>query len=342
MTKKIGIIGATGYTGSELLRILLAHPAVQISAVAARSDVGNTVSSIFPHLRGYLNVPFVSPDDESLFDCDVIFFATPHGVAMKSVAAFLDKGIKVIDLSADFRLKNINTFQQWYGLTHSAPKLLAEAVYGLPEIHREEIKKARLVANPGCHATAIQIGFKPLLENNLITTSLIADSKSGVSGAGRGAKIDNLFAEMGESFKAYSASGHRHTPEIEQELSYLVNTSVSLTFVPHLVPMIRGIEATLYAPLKTNKDIYPYFIETYADEPFIDVMEKGAHPDTRSVKGTNMIRIGVHQPKDKSMAIITVVEDNLVKGAAGQAIQCMNLMLGIPETAGLTQIALMP
>lgn len=344
---KVGIIGATGYTGSELLRILSRHPQAEISVVTARSEAGKAVSDFFPHLRGAVDFPFTTPDDPALGECDVVFFATPHGVAMQDARALLEKGVKVIDLSADFRIKDTAIFEKWYGIPHTAPDLLAEAVYGLPETHREDIKTARLIGNPGCYPTAVQLGFKPLIDNGLINYSpLIADVKSGVSGAGRGAKVANLYTEMGDSFKAYGASGHRHQPEIEQELSLMASSTLNLTFVPHLVPMIRGIEATLYAPLKNTAidtaDIHAAFVATYKDEYFVDVMNAGAHPDTRSVRGSNTVRIGVHRSVDGTLAIITVVEDNLVKGAAGQAVQCMNLMFGLAENSGLTQLALMP
>ncbi len=341
---RIGIVGATGYTGSELLRLLSAHPQAEIVAVTSRGDAGTLVSEMFAHLRGRVDLPFSTPEAAPLKSCDVVFFATPHGVCMKEAPELLEAGVKVIDLSADFRIKDTAVFEQWYGMAHSAPDLLAEAVYGLPETHREAIRTARLIGNPGCYPTAVQLGFKPLLENGLIETGgLIADVKSGVSGAGRGAKVANLFSEMGESFAAYAASGHRHQPEIEQELSIMAGTALHLTFVPHLLPIIRGIEATLYARLREpGKSIYPAFVEAYQDEPFVDVMPEKSHPQTRSVRGSNMVRIGVHTSSDKSTAIISVVEDNLVKGAAGQAIQCMNLMMGLPETTGLTQIALLP
>lgn len=340
----VGIVGATGYTGAELLRILAQHPAVEIACITARSEVGKPVSELYAHLRGVVDLPFVALDDESLLQCDVAFFATPHGVCMEQARRLIDAGIKVIDFSGDFRLKDKAAFAHWYGLDHCAEDLLAEAVYGLPELQRDKIRHARLVANPGCYPTAVQIGFKPLLENGLVELyPLVADVKSGVSGAGRGAKVANLFAEMGESFHAYAASGHRHQPEIEQELTKVAGQAVNITFVPHLVPMIRGIEATLYAVLKDSAvDLHEIYTRTYANEPFVDVLPLGEHPSTRSVRGSNMLRIGVHRSVDKRMAVISVVEDNLVKGAAGQAVQCMNLVCGLPETMGLHHIALMP
>lgn len=341
---KVGIVGATGYTGAELLRILARHPAVEIACITARSEIGQPVSALYAHLRGIVDLAFVGIDDEALLACDVVFFATPHGVCMAEAERLLNAGVKIIDFSGDFRLKQTEVFERWYGMPHTAPELLKQAVYGLPELQREQIRHARLIANPGCYPTAVQLGFKPLLENGLVELyPLIADVKSGVSGAGRAAKVANLFSEMGESFQAYAASGHRHQPEIEQELSKIAGQAVNLTFVPHLVPMIRGIEATLYAVLKNPAlDLHALYCEAYADEPFVDVLPLGEHPSTCSVRGSNMVRIGVHRSVDQRMAVISVVEDNLVKGAAGQAVQCMNIVCGLPETMGLEQIALMP
>ncbi len=345
MTVKVGIVGATGYTGAELLRLLAMHPGVEILTVTSRDKAGTAVSEIFPHLRGVLDLPFAAPEAAELSDCDVVFFATPYGVCMTRAAELLARGVKVIDLSADFRLKDATVFKKWYGRSHSAPEWLEQAVYGLPETHhREAIANARLLANPGCYPTIVQLGFKPLIEGGLIETSgLIADVKSGLSGAGREAKVATLFAEIDASFTAYGASGHRHQPEIEQELAQMAGSAVDITFVPHLVPMIRGIEATLYARLKAScNDLHDAFREAYRDEPFVDVLAPGAHPETRSVRGSNMVRIGVYQSSDRSTAIVSAVGDNLIKGAAGQAVQCMNLMTGQAETTGLTQIALMP
>ena len=342
---RVGIVGATGYTGSELLRLLAIHPGAELTAVTSRRDAGKSVSDLFAHLRGVVDLPFSPPNTAALGNCDILFFATPHGVCMTEAPALLAKGVKIIDLSADFRLRDAAVFERWYGQAHSAPEWLREAVYGLPETHhREAIRNARLLANPGCYPTIVQLGFKPLIEYGLIETrGLIADVKSGLSGAGRDARVANLFSEIDASFKAYGASGHRHQPEIEQELSRMADKALHVTFVPHLVPMIRGIEATLYARLKTpGGDIHRAFHETYRDEPFVDVMAPGAHPETRSVRGSNMVRIGVHRSTDGRTAIVSVVGDNLVKGAAGQAVQCMNLMTAQAETTGLTQIALMP
>ena len=248
IVKKIGIVGATGYTGVELLRILATHTGVEISYVTSRSNAGMRVDSMFPNLRGYIDLEFSNPDVNALADCDLVFFATPNGVAMKLVPELLKAGTKVIDLAADFRIKDVDLWSQWYGMTHACPDLLAEAVYGLPEINRAEIKNAKLVANPGCYPTAVTLGLLPLVKSESINLeTIIADTKSGVSGAGKGANVATLFSEMGESFKAYNVAGHRHQPEIAQTLSLLMNENIDLTFVPHLLPIVRGIHATLYA-----------------------------------------------------------------------------------------------
>lgn len=341
---KVGIIGASGYTGAELLRLLSAHPQAEIVGVTSRQYAGQPVASVFEHLFDVCPLEFSAPEQTDLTACDVVFFATPHGVCMRDAPALIDAGVRVIDFSGDFRLKDAAVFTQWYGIEHTAQDLLKEAVYGLPELYREEIKAARLIANPGCYPTAVQLGFKPLLEAGLVRgDQLIADVKSGISGAGRGAKVDNLFAEIEGNFKAYAASGHRHQPEIEQGLSAIAGQEVHCTFVPHLLPMIRGIEATLYAPLADiDADIHACFKAAYADEPFVRVLDAGAHPQTRHVRGTNRVQIGVHRSVDQRTAIVSVVEDNLIKGAAGQAVQSMNLMFGCDETAGLLDVAHLP
>jgi N-acetyl-gamma-glutamyl-phosphate reductase len=290
-----------------------------------------------------VNLTFTDPAKAKLKDCDVVFFATPNGIAMQQTQELLDVGVRVIDLAADFRIKDIPTWEKWYGMSHASPKLVAEAVYGLPEINREQIKSARLVANPGCYPTAVQLGFLPLLKAGLVDTShLIADAKSGVSGAGRKLETPFMYVEAADSFKAYGVAGHRHLPEISQGLTTMSGSPIKLTFVPHLLPMIRGIHATLYATLKTQADLQALFEHTYANEPFVDVLPAGAHPDTRSVRGSNHCRIAVHKPQDGDTVVVLSVIDNLVKGAAGQAIQNMNLMLGYPETSGLENVPLMP
>ncbi len=339
-----GIVGGTGYTGVELLRLLIAHPKVTVAAVTSRSDAGTRVDAIYPNLRGAIDLLFVEPTEDALLGCDVVFFATPNGTAMRMVQGLLDRGIRVVDLAADFRLKDPEVWATWYGEPHACPELLSEAVYGLPELWRSEIRGRRLVACPGCYPTAVQLALYPLLKEDLIVTDrLIADVKSGVSGAGRKAEIPVLMSETGESFKAYGVSGHRHWPEIRQGLEAISQGPVGLTFVPHLVPMIRGIHATVYGVLKQPQvDLQALFERTYQDEAFVDVLPAGAHPDTRNVKGGNRCQIAVHRPMGGDTVVILAVIDNLVKGASGQAIQNMNLMLGFEETLGLQTIGLYP
>ncbi len=340
----VGIVGGTGYTGVELLRLLSQHPHCELRAITSRSEAGKPVASLFPNLRGVTQLAYVEPDRAPLSECELVFFATPNGVAMTQVPELLKSGTRIIDLAADFRIRNASLWEQWYGMTHACPDLLDEAVYGLPELNRTAIREARLVANPGCYPTAVSLGFLPLLKQGLIDADfLIADAKSGVSGAGRSANVGMLMGEAGESFKAYAIPGHRHQPEIRQTLSRIAETDVGLTFVPHLVPMIRGIEATLYARLTREvADLQSVFEDHYREEPFVDVMPKGSHPETRSVRGANQCRVAVHRPHDEPVVVVSSVIDNLVKGAAGQAVQNMNLMFGLPETSGLEQVALLP
>ena len=353
--KKIGIVGATGYTGVELLRLLVTHPDVEISYVTSRSNAGTRVDAMFPNLRGFIDLDFSDPTTDALAQCDLVFFATPNGVAMKHVPALLEAGTKVVDLAADFRIKDLDVWSKWYGMEHACPDHVEEAVYGMPELNRAEVKGARLVANPGCYPTAVTLGLKPLVDADLIDlNNIIADTKSGISGAGKQANVSTLLSEAGESFKAYAVQGHRHQPEIAQTLSILAGTNVDLTFVPHLLPIIRGIHATLYAKTYTNiqtsnePTLQMLYEDAYKNEPFVDVMPSGSHPETRSVKTSNMCRIAVHKPKNASLSaessqvVVLSVIDNLVKGAAGQAIQNMNLMLGLVETTGLLQPALLP
>jgi N-acetyl-gamma-glutamyl-phosphate reductase len=339
-----GIVGGTGYTGVELLRILALHPQVEVTKVTSRSDDGKRVDALYPSLRGLCHAKFSTPDVENLADCDVVFFATPNGTAMLMAEALLARGVKVIDLSADFRLKDAKEWQHWYGMEHSCPDLIAEAVYGLPEINREAIKTTQLLACPGCYPTAVQLGFLPLIENGLIEVSnLIADVKSGVSGAGRKAELATLMSETGESFKAYAVAGHRHLPEIRQGLSAVAKQTVGLTFVPHLTPMIRGIHATLYAQTQSSiAEIQSLYEQRYAQEQFVDVLPLGSHPDTRNVRGSNNCQIALFQPQGGQTLVILSVIDNLVKGAAGQAVQNMNLMFDFAENAGLQTVALYP
>ncbi len=343
---KIGIVGGTGYTGVELLRLLVNHPQVQLQTVTSRTLAGTLVSDLFPNLRGCLDLVFMEPVQENFADCDIVFFATPNGTAMQSTPYLLNRGIKIIDLAADFRLKDVAVWKKWYGMEHSCPELLNEAVYGLPEINRADIAKARLVANPGCYPTAVLLGFLPLLKAGIIDSQhLIADAKSGVSGAGRKATVSSLMGEVGESFKAYSVSGHRHLPEICQSLNANTEQPVGLTFVPHLVPMIRGIEATLYANLLIDvnlKEIQGLFEQYYQDEPYVDVLPLNSHPETRSVRGANGCQLAIHRPQEGNTVVVLSVIDNLVKGAAGQAIQNMNIISGLPETMGLMGIGLLP
>ncbi|MCU7796224.1 MAG: N-acetyl-gamma-glutamyl-phosphate reductase [Candidatus Thiodiazotropha sp. (ex Myrtea spinifera)] len=342
---KVGIVGGTGYTGVELLRLLASHPQCEVVTITSRAEAGRPVSALFPSLRGHFDLCFETPDAANLKQCDLVFFATPNGIAMTQVPDLLAAGVRVIDLAADFRIKDQATWEHWYGMQHACPEFLEEAVYGLPEINRQAVKQARLVANPGCYPTAVGLGFLPLVEAGLIELeTLIADTKSGVSGAGRKASVGQLMGEVGESFKAYAIPGHRHQPEIRQTLSLATERQVGLTFVPHLLPMIRGIEATLYARLKNKDpgDLQALFEKRYRDEPFVDVMPAGSHPETRSVRGANHCRIAVHRPMDGEMVVISSVIDNLVKGAAGQAVQNMNLMFDLSETTGLEQVALLP
>jgi len=341
---KAGIAGGTGYTGVELLRLLAVHPQVALQVVTSRADAGTPVSQMYPSLRGFVDLPFTHPDQARLEQCDLVFFATPNGIAMQQVRALLDAGVRVIDLAADFRLQDIATWEKWYGMTHACPDLVAEAVYGLPEVNRAQIKSARLVANPGCYPTAVQLGFIPLLEAGVIEPgSLIADAKSGVSGAGRKGEISNLFAEAADNFKAYGVAGHRHLPEIKQGLQRVAGgKEIGLTFVPHLAPMIRGIHATLYDRLTREVDLQALFEQRYANELFVDVMPAGSQPDTRSVRGANCCRIAVHRPQGGDTVVVLSVIDNLVKGAAGQAVQNMNIMFGLTELTALNIVALLP
>ena len=341
---KVGIVGGTGYTGVELLRLLSLHPEVELAVITSRSEEGVHVAQMYPNLRGYVDLRFTVPDLDQLSSCDLVFFATPHGVAMDMAPKLMERGVRVVDLGADFRIKDLQTWSKFYNMEHTSPDAAAEAVYGLPEVYRQQIREARLVANPGCYPTAAQLGFLPLLEQGLINRRrLVADCKSGVSGAGRGANVGSLLCEASESFKAYGVSGHRHLPEIKQGLSEAVGFPVGLTFVPHLVPMIRGIHATLYGVLKDPVDnLQQIYEERYADEPFVDVMPEGSLPETRSVKGGNVCRIAVYRPQGDDTVVILSVIDNLVKGAAGQAIQNMNIMFGLDEKAGLNIVGLMP
>lgn len=340
---KAGIVGGTGYTGVEILRLLAQHPQVELAAITSRKEAGTAVASMFQSLRGRVDLAFSDPAKADLKSCDVVFFATPNGVAMGEAKALIDAGVRVIDLSADFRLRDVAEWEKWYGMKHACPALLAQAVYGLPEMTRDKIRAARLVANPGCYPTAIQLGFLPLVEAGVVDIEhLIADGKSGVSGAGRKLELNLMHAEAADNFKAYNVPGHRHLPEVTQGLSTAIGRNVGLTFVAHLTPMIRGIHATLFARITKDADLQALFESRFANEPFVDVLPAGSHPETRSVRASNICRIAVHRPQGGDTAVVLSVIDNLVKGAAGQAVQNMNLMFGFDETLGLTQIPVLP
>ena len=340
---KVGIVGGTGYTGVELLRLLARHPQVELSAITSRKEAGMAVSELFSSLRGHVDLRFSAPDESMLECCDVVFFATPNGVAMQDAPRLLEAGVRVIDLSADYRIQDIALWEKWYGMPHTSPTWVERAVYGLPEVNREAVQGAQLLANPGCYPTATQLGFLPLIEAGVVDVGdLIADCKSGVSGAGRKAEVSTLLAEAGDNFKAYGASGHRHLPEIVQGLSRTAGGAVELTFVPHLTPMIRGIHATLYARLTREVDLQALYNERYVHEPFVDVLPFGSHPETRSVRGANTCRIALHRPQGGERVVVLSVIDNLVKGAAGQAVQNMNIMFGWPESCALDGVPLLP
>ena len=338
---RVGIVGGTGYTGVELLRLLAAHEHAEVSVITSRAEAGLRVDELYPNLRGHYDLAFREPD---VADCDIVFFATPHNVAMNLVPQLLDAGTRIVDLSADFRIRDAALWSEWYGEPHACPQLLGEAVYGLPETSREQIASARLVACPGCYPTAVQLGFLPLLRHALVDTqTLIASAASGASGAGRQAKVDNLLSETSGSFKAYGVTGHRHLPEIEQGLADVANEAVKLTFVPHLLPIVRGIHATLFARLRGSAEgLQALYEDFYRAEPFVDVLPVGVFPQTRTVKGANRCQLSVVVPQERDTVVVMSVIDNLVKGASGQAVQNMNLMLGLPEDTGLRQVGLMP
>lgn len=341
---EVGIVGGTGYTGAELLRLLAVHPGVRLKVLTSRAEAGKRADAWFPQLRGRVDLSFTAPDDDALAACQAVFFATPHATSMKLAPALIARGVRVVDLSADFRIRDAAVFKRWYAHDHASPELLEEAVYGLPEVNRDAIRGARLVAAAGCYPTATQLGFLPLVESGLIETqTLIADCKSGVSGAGREAKVGSLFAECADTMMAYGVAGHRHLPEIEQGLTRASTGPVRLTFVPHLTPMIRGIHATLYGRLLNRDiDLQALFESRYRNEPFVDVLPAGTHPETRSVRGSNLCRIAVHRPQGGDTVVVLSAIDNLVKGAAGQAVQCFNLMFGFDERTALDGMPLSP
>jgi N-acetyl-gamma-glutamyl-phosphate reductase len=341
---KVGIVGGTGYTGVELLRLLASHEEAEVVAITSRAESGRRLDDLYPNLRGIYDLAFSEPDVQALAACDVVFFATPHNVAMNLVPELLAAGARVVDLSADYRIRDADLWSDWYGEPHASPELLSEAVYGLPEVNRAQIADASLVACPGCYPTSVQLGFIPLLARGLVDPAhLIASSASGVSGAGRQAKVDNLLTEVADSFKAYGVAGHRHLPEIEQGLADVAGEPVAVTFVPHLLPMIRGIHSTLFARLKGEAgDLQALYEQWYADEPFVDVLPPGMLPQTRTVKGANRCQLAVALPQARDTVVVMAAIDNLVKGASGQAIQNMNIMLGLEESMGLRQVGLLP
>jgi N-acetyl-gamma-glutamyl-phosphate reductase len=346
---KVGIVGGTGYTGVELLRMLMLHPHANVTMMTSRKEAGMRLDAMFPSLRGRCDLVFSDTATADLTQCDVVFYATPHGVAMADAPKLVAAGVKIIDLAADFRFKDLAVFEQWYKMPHSCPDLAAEAAYGLVELNRDAIKTAHIVGNPGCYPTTMQIGFYPLLKAGIVDASnLIAACASGVSGAGKKAEVDYLFTEAGDNFKSYGVSGHRHHPETEARLQTMTGDTVRLLFTPHLVPMIRGMHSTLYSRLNakglalSNEQLQALFVDAYKGEAFVDVMPFGSMPDTRSTRGSNTLRVALHRPQNGDMLVVLVVQDNLVKGAAGQAVQCMNLMFGVPETAGLLTLPLSP
>ena len=336
---RIGIVGATGYTGEELLRLLSLHDSVEVAVVTSDTRKGKLLADIFPSL-GQFDLRFVSHNSDSLYSCDLVFFATPNATAMHYIPTLIEKGCRIIDLSADFRIQSPEIWQYWYKEKHVCPELLESAVYGLPELNRDRIIDANLVANPGCYPTAIVLSLLPVIKNGLIrTTGIIANAVSGVSGAGRKALLSKEFSNFTESFKAYGVFTHRHLPEILQILNDVKSTSdIGLTFTPHLVSMHRGIHATIYVDIIVSKDeIRKHYNNFYSQEKFVDVLPEKSYPETKDVEMTNMCNIGLHfnNEQPEKMIILSVI-DNLIKGAAGQAIQNMNLMFGFDEEKGLT------
>ncbi len=343
---KVGIYWASGYTGQELLRLLLRHPDVEMTALTSRQFKGMPVSHVYPAFEGLTDIRYMDASPEDVADLsEFVFLAVPHGEAMDVVPVFLEAGRKVVDLSADFRLRSRDVYEKWYE-KHEAPEFLGEAVYGLPELYREAIRSARLVANPGCYPTSAILGLAPLLKEGWIDTeSIVVDSKSGVSGAGREAKIGSLFCEVNEGFKAYNVFQHRHGPEMEQELSVLAGKRVNVSFVPHLLPLDRGILSSLYAGLREDKtagDLLDLFRNFYDGEPFVRVYREGVYPNVASVRGSNFCDIGITVDGRLKRVVVFSAIDNLIKGASGQAVQCMNLMCGFPEDAGLNLVPLFP
>lgn len=346
----VGIVGGTGYTGVELLRILLRHPKAQVRVLTSRTEAGKPVADMSPNLRGHTDLQFSDLNIDALKECDVVFFATPHGVAMQHAKDLITAGTKVIDLAADFRLQNLEQFEKWYGMEHACPDVLKDSVYGLTELNREKIKQAQVIGNPGCYPTTVQLGLAPLLKSAqalIETKNIIIDAKSGVSGAGRKASLGMIYSENADNFKAYGVAGHRHHPEIVEALENIAGKKdvfEGLLFVPHLVPMIRGMLSTIYVDLTEagkQTDLQALYENFYANEKFVDVMPANSSPETRSVRGANELRIALYKPQPNKL-IILAAQDNLVKGASGQAVQNMNLMFGFNEDEGLQGIGLLP
>ncbi len=343
---KVAVFGASGYTGLELMRLLARHPAVELTAVTSREYQGRKVAEVFPALAHIIELTFVTPDPQAIASAaDVVFLCVPHQTAMEVVPKLLSAGARVVDLSADFRFRDRGVYEAWYQ-PHSAPELLKEAVYGLPELHRNNIRKARLVGNPGCYPTCVILGLAPLVKGRLVfPDSLIADCKSGVSGAGRGASLTTSYCEATDSIKAYKVAEHRHAPEMEQELSLLAGKTVKVTFTPHLTPMSRGILGTLYAQLitpLTDDEIYKVYRAFYRDQPFVRLQPKGTWPSTQQVRGTNYCDIGFKVDRERGRIIVVSAIDNITRGASGQALANFNLMMGFPETMGLDLVPMAP
>jgi N-acetyl-gamma-glutamyl-phosphate reductase len=343
---KVGIVGGTGYTGVELLRMLTLHPHAKVVMATSRKDAGTRLDAMFQSLRGRCDLVFSDTATADLTQCDVVFYATPHGVAMADAPKLLAKGVKVIDLAADFRYRDVAQFEKTYKMTHSCPELIAQSAYGLVELNRDAIKKANVIGNPGCYPTTMQIGFMPLLKAGIVDAGhLIADCKSGVSGGGKKEELSYLYCEASDNIEAYGVSGHRHHGETVARLQEFTGEKVALLFTPHLTPMIRGMFSSLYARLTkptSNEALQALFENAYKGEQFIDVMPFGSYPETRSTRGSNMLRLALHRPQDGDTVLILVAQDNVMKGAAGAAVQCMNVMFGIDESAGLTTLPLSP
>lgn len=354
---KVAIVGGTGYTGVELIRLLSRHPHAKIEYLTSRTEAGKRVDELFPSLRGVSELVFSDLDEQKLAECDVVFFATPHGVAMQHAKFLTENNTKIIDLASDFRLQDLKAFEKWYKMEHICPELLTNAVYGLAEIQREKIKNAQIIGNPGCYPTTALLGLAPLLKAQndkgqaLIDPYIVIDAKSGISGAGRQAKMNMIFSETSDNFSAYGVAGHRHIAEIEQGIEHFFskdNQNVQqhqIRFVPHLVPMIRGMFSTIHIRLTENAkniDLQELYEDFYQNEVFVDVLPKGALPDTRSVRASNRLRIALQTFDNSNMATILVVQDNLVKGASGQAVQNMNIMSGLDEILGLDVVPVVP